>query len=474
MSSPNDNVTAISTEENGEAKAMEVVYIPEQEAKEEVDEFRDNSNVPYLSYFKIFLLFLDFGFHAWGGPVAQISLIKERLVIRDKWITIARFNRVYGVYQILPGPEATELCMFFGCLAGGRIGGFLAGLAFLIPGFSLILLFSYIYVIIGFKNEYFNASFRALQPVVAALVLRAVHKIAEHSFISSKSKKFNYWLFSMAILASIQSALNINFFLTLGVCGIAFMFLDRKNYWIGISIFLLEFLGIGLYIGFKGVPSASSLGVGVAKKDALDPGHVFGLGLLAGSLSFGGAYTTIPFLKAEAVTIGQWMTATTFLDAIAIGNILPAPLVTFSTFIGFQAGYIWGGNNIGYGFLGATLITLGIFTPCFIFTIMGHEMLERLVRNKFLAAFFDGITGSVIGIIAITAMDLLKSSLTTSTALANIEDANRRDIIAAQQGSIAAVLYVLTLAILYSFKVPILPLLLVIFGAIAGQFLFVT
>lgn len=131
----------------------------------------DNSNVPQQSVLRIFWFFLvEFGIFAWGGPVAQIALIKDRLVLKDKWITLARFNRVFAVYQILPGPEAAELCMFFGCLAGGRLGGIAAGLGFILPGFILMLAASYVYIVVGFGNVYFDASFRALQPMVAAMV----------------------------------------------------------------------------------------------------------------------------------------------------------------------------------------------------------------------------------------------------------------------------------------------------------------
>ena len=131
----------------------------------------DNSNVPKLSYLKLFwFFFYNFGLFAWGGPVAQIALIKERLVIQEKWITLPRFQRVFSVYQILPGPEAAELCMFFGCLSAGRVGGIVAGIAFMLPGFVLMLLASYLYSLAGFENKYFNASFRALQPIVAAMV----------------------------------------------------------------------------------------------------------------------------------------------------------------------------------------------------------------------------------------------------------------------------------------------------------------
>lgn len=77
---------------------------------------------------------------------------------------------------------------------------------------------------------------------------------------------------------------------------------------------------------------------------------------------------------------GAWLPAHVFLDCIAIGNILPAPLVIFATFVGFQGGLATG--DIGMAFAGAVIITLGMFAPCFVFTIAGHDLLEKLVRNK--------------------------------------------------------------------------------------------
>jgi hypothetical protein len=149
---------------------MESVLPVSTQADDELG-LEDNSNVPKLSYLKLFwFFFYNFGLYAWGGPVAQIALIKQHLVIQDKWITLARFQRVFAVYQIVPGPEAAELCMFFGCLSAGRIGGILAGIAFILPGFVLMLIASYLYSLANFENRYFNASFRALQPIVAAMV----------------------------------------------------------------------------------------------------------------------------------------------------------------------------------------------------------------------------------------------------------------------------------------------------------------
>ncbi len=144
----------------------------------------------------------------------------------------------------------------------------------------------------------------------------------------------------------------------------------------------------------------------------------------------------------------------------------------FSTFIGFQAGYKYGNENYGYAFLEAMIITLAVFTPCFLLSVWGHSILQKLVRNKFFSAFFDGITGSVVGLIAITALDLLRASITTETILNNVPESEKA-MVAASHDSIAGVVYVIALIALYSFKTPYLAFLLVIFGAIAGQFLFI-
>jgi chromate transport protein ChrA len=229
MSTPTTQVIIPQDVEKSPEFATSNQVLPTHQSLEA--EYDDNSRVPQLSILQIFWLFFSqFGIFAWGGPVAQIALIKERLVVKDQWITMARFIRVFGVYQILPGPEAAELCMFFGCLAGGRWGGLAAGLGFVLPGFVLMLAASYIYVVVGFGNTYFDASFRALQPMVAAMVstfsqslgpmfktcygqiLRATHKIAEHALVSHETKKPSVWLVLFALFTVLNSALRINWY----------------------------------------------------------------------------------------------------------------------------------------------------------------------------------------------------------------------------------------------------------------------
>jgi chromate transport protein ChrA len=253
------------------------------------------------------------------------------------------------------------------------------------------------------------------------------------------------------------------------------------------ALFILQYVGYGLYVAFRGVPSAVSLALGIARTPSLV--NLFVLGLVAGSLSFGGAYAAIPFVQVEAVLMGSWLPQNVFIDGIAIANILPAPLVIFATFVGFQGAYSNG--DIGNAFAGAVIITLGMFFPCFLFTIAGHELLEKLVRFKvsalqshpattntsfsgpqLLASFFDGLCGSVIGIIAIMAAEVLKASV--EGALDKIENRPIEEAMSAvAQVGPAAVLYMLALTALYRFRSKYAALLLVAIGAIAGQFLFI-
>src|SRR5688500_19452453 len=104
---------------------------------------------PSLSYIQLFLRFLRFGLLAWGGPVAQIAMLRQELVEEERWISPERFNRIMAVYQVLPGPEASELCVYFGMLSKGRIGAILAGLGFMLPGFLMMFALSWFYVSCG-------------------------------------------------------------------------------------------------------------------------------------------------------------------------------------------------------------------------------------------------------------------------------------------------------------------------------------
>src|ERR671930_2303944 len=94
----------------------------------------------------IFARFLKFGALAWGGPAAQIAMIKHECVDEEGWVSEETFRKTLAVYQVLPGPEAHELCVYFGRIRAGKLGGFLAGLGFMLPGFLFMLALSALYL----------------------------------------------------------------------------------------------------------------------------------------------------------------------------------------------------------------------------------------------------------------------------------------------------------------------------------------
>jgi chromate transporter len=314
-------------------------------------------------------------------------MIREELVQRERWIAPERFNRVLAVYQALPGPEAHELCVYFGTIARGRIGGLFAGLGFMLPGFFLMMLLSWAYVGWGLASPGYAAIFLGCQPAVVALIVRAVFRIGEHALTRP-----HFWVIAAGV--GVATLGGVNFMLALMVAGLTATAVARaesNSHVNGVAIGPLALL----------LPPAAALTA---------PGALglLGYGLRTGLLTFGGAYTAIPFLQHDAVVRGAWMTQAQFLDGIALSGLLPAPLIIFSTFVGY----------LGGGAVGAITMTAGVFIPAFAFTLVGHRHLERLVENAAAHAFLDGVTAGVVGLIAVTALQLLRSTVATTLALA--------------------------------------------------------
>ncbi len=338
---------------------------------------------------RLFTRFLRFGLLAWGGPVAQIAMVREELVDKERWMEPARFNRTLAVYQALPGPEAHELCVHFGMLSRGRIGGLLAGLGFMLPGFVLMLLASWAYLEFGLTDPTILALLVGFQPAVAALVTRAAWRLGSHALHDA-------WLLGLGAASAVVALLGVHFLIVIPIAGLAYMLVKG-----GMPVLA------GLAIGAAVLAAVAF----AAQHEALDPitaseEEVAGpapsltqlavTGLKAGLLTFGGAYTAIPFVEHDAVGPDGWLSTSQFLDGIGISGILPAPLIIFTTFVGY----------LGGGFAGALVMTAAVFLPAFAFTLLGFERLERAIANERLHGFLDGVTAAVIGLIAVTALGM--------------------------------------------------------------------
>ena len=306
---------------------------------------RDEGVVP------IFLRFLAFGARAFGGPVVQIQALLDEFVQRRKWTDEARFRRALGVYQVLPGPEAHEMCCYLGTVRGGRWGGVAAGLGFMLPGLVLMLVASALYGTLDLKSPPIAGAMAAMQIAACALIVRAVGRLMRPLAAD--------WRLVLALAAAV-------------------------------AVLFSRILAP--------VPAAAETDIAL---QAPGVAAMFGHGLTAGLVTFGGAYSALPYVAAIAAGEGGWMTQQACLDGVAIATVLPAPLVIFGTFVGYAGG----------GIASALAFTAGIFLPAFGFTFVGFGFFERLVAWKPARGALDALGAIAIGLIAAAAFEFLIATI---------------------------------------------------------------
>ena len=329
----------------------------------------------------LFVRFLKFGLLAWGGPAAQIAMISKECVDEERWVSQETFKKTLAVYQVMPGPEAHELCVYFGRLRRGKVGGFLAGLGFMLPGSLLMLGLSILYVEAGL-DERFEELFYGLKAAVGGLVAMAIVRLGR-KFIND---------IPLAIIAAASFALTLGveltFVLVLLLAGLAYELWTTA----GTRGGSVPSLSLAPIKGLMIVAGAITLSL---------TAEIFFEGLKAGLLTFGGAYTVVPFLQDTAVDSQGWLTNAEFLDGLAIGGILPAPMIIFSTFVGYLAGGLWGG----------LAMTLGIFLPAFVLPIFFHRWLVATAENPRIRPFLLGVAAGVIGLIGAVTVEILEASV---------------------------------------------------------------
>jgi chromate transporter len=346
-----------------------------------VEAAKADQNLPGL-----FARFLRFGLLAWGGPVAQIAMIRRELVDEQQWLDPARFNRLLAVYQVLPGPEAHELCVHLGMMQRGRLGGLLAGLGFMLPGLVLMLALSWLYGQLDLDQPLLAAALLGLQIGVVAIIVRAAHRIGAHVLDDG-------WLWANAVGVGAGALAGVAFWITLPAAGLAYALAAGGRRWLATAVVVLA-AGLALAVGggASGAMTSATPRVAIGSVAAFP---LFLSGLKAGLLTFGGAYTAIPFVRGDAAERG-WLDDSTFLDGLALSQIIPAPLIIFATFVGYQAG----------GLFGALAMTAGVFLPAFSFTLLFFDSLERVIEDVRLHRFLAGVAAGVVGLIGATTLQL--------------------------------------------------------------------
>jgi chromate transporter len=307
-------------------------------------------------------------------------MIKAECVDELGWVDEETFKKTLAVYQVLPGPEAHELCVYFGRMRGGKLGGFLAGLGFMLPGFVLMLGLSIAYVEASLEGH-LDEVFYGLTAAVGAIVARALVRLSRN-FITDLPLA----LIAVAGLA-ITLAFDASFIIVLLGGGLVY------ELWINAGRWTRRANSLTLW------PAALVFLAGAVTMSLT--ATIFWEGLKAGLVTFGGAFTVIPFLQESAVDVHHWLTDAQFVDGLAMSGVLPAPLIIFSTFVGYVAG----------GLTGALVITLGIFLPAFLFPIFLHRQFVAVAANERIRPFLLGVAAAVIGLIAAVTVEILDTSV---------------------------------------------------------------
>lgn len=332
------------------------------------------------SWREVFLYFLFLGFVNVGGPVAQITMMFNHMVERRKWLSKDRFVNIMAFCHVLPGPEALQLAIYVGYLKRRFLGGILAGLTFIIPGATVMILFSWLYVKYGQLPQVNNALY-VLKPAVLGIIAAGIIKLGRASI-----RNFFLALLLIGSFLAMRFA-GINFLLILIIAGL-------------LNLLFKE----GLPRLRKGAPSTPVTFVGLWLLIPFVDSRLFQISWLCfktGLLSFGGAYAAIVFVQQGAVTQHHWLTDGQLLDGVALSVATPGPFMLFTTFAGYLAG----------GVPGAMLATFFVFLPSFIFVLGGAHYVEKVRRNKFLQAFLAGVSAAVVGVIAVVSVALIPEAI---------------------------------------------------------------
>lgn len=311
-------------------------------------------------------VFFKLGCIAFGGPAAHIALMETEIVSRRKWLSRQRFLDLMGATNLIPGPNSTELTMHCGYERGGWKGLFVAGICFIFPAVAITGVLAWCYTSYG-QVPAVTPFIQGITPAVLGIILEAILKLGKKAL---KTK----WLYFIAFLILISSILGVNEMYTLlsaGVLAGAFFASRSRNK----SLKNLLFLALPL--------SASQ------HELVLSQGKIFLSFLKVGAILYGSGYVLFAYLDAELVVPG-YLSRPDLLEAIAVGQFTPGPVLSTATFIGWQLG----------GWQGALAATAGIFLPSFLFVLLLNPMVERMRKSTFLSGFLDGVNAAAVAVMA--------------------------------------------------------------------------
>jgi chromate transporter len=321
---------------------------------------------------------LRIGLIGFGGPPAHITLLRNLVVRENGWMDARAFEDANAACSLLPGPSSTQLSIFCAYRVGGPMGAVIGGLGFVVPAVVMVIALSVLFLSSA-PPDWVRGAGAGAGAAVAAVAVRAGSELVGPSYRHAMEGHGHRVRWLVYLLAGVVAAIVIGPYLVLVLvaCGLLEMYRRRRP---------AEAAGIWWPLP---VAAASTGGLGALAWTAFK----------VGALSFGGGFVIIPLMQQDAVHVYHWMTDAQFLNAVALGQVTPGPVVATVAAVGYAA----------HGVGGAVLAAVVAFTPSFSFILLGGGRFERLRQNDRARAFLDGAGPAAIGAIFGSAIPLARA-----------------------------------------------------------------
>ncbi|SFD22532.1 chromate transporter [Collimonas sp. OK412] len=331
----------------------------------------DQANKPTYTLWQLILYFLRLGTFGFGGPVALVGYMHRDLVERRGWISESDYKEGLALAQIAPGPLAAQLGIYLGFVHFRLLGATVAGLAFVLPSFLMVVALGWAYVAFG-GLTWMQSVFYGVGASVIGIMAISAHKLASKNLGRDKLL-WGIFILLAAVTIITQSEIALLF---IGAGVLVWVIRCKPRFGTSSMAVLLP----------TQLPN-------IALASATDTNTLIQIVLFftkAGAFVFGSGLAIVPFLYSGVVTEHHWLSEKQFVDAVAVAMITPGPVVITTGFIGYLIS----------GLPGAVLAAVGTFVPCYLATVIAAPYFKKYGKLPALIAFVDGITAAAIGAIA--------------------------------------------------------------------------
>jgi chromate transporter len=325
-----------------------------------------------------------------GGPPAHINLLRRLCVERYRWLTAEEFEHGIAAANLLPGPASTQLTIFCAWRVRGVLGGLVGGICFILPGLVIILALAAV-LLGGHPPLAVRGAAAGAGAAVAAVAVRAASDLAVPSWNRVRAHPYRRlrWIGWLCAGGGAAALIGPELVLVLIGCGLIEAVIRNSS---ARRALRLKSVVPGLLAAPKTAVLAAVAGVAGAG----GIGALVWVAFKVGALSYGGGFVIVPLMQSDAVHHYHWMTSAQFLDAVALGQITPGPVVLTVAVVGYAAA----------GLVGGLLAVAVAFAPSFLFVLGGARHFDALRTNRTVQAFLAGAGPAAIGAIAGSAIPL--------------------------------------------------------------------